>query len=346
MRLIMKFKAVRSTVIVALITLLACEIALRVSGTQETYSERASGNYISPYHQTFPSWYFTEKPNSEFTDVRGEFSYHYILDSLGLLRDDALPADSADIKILVLGDSFTFGIGAPQDSSWTRILQRELQEKCSRQVKVFNGAKQGGDPFFSLVLYRDKLHLLKPDILLFLPNSSDILEVFARGGYERFKSDGTVQTKPPPWHEPLFQYSHLIRAYLKIFRGVRSEYLYRDKNYESISQNTIIEINACLAEMKKTSEANGTQFIVAPMPLPYEIKSGAENRLLNYNGKPDFVYGDVDSALRDFFRREAISTYYWQIDGHFNSRGYQVLSGAIFNLLVKKSPLLIENCRK
>src|SRR5215831_4819387 len=71
------------------------------------------------------------------------------------------------LRIYVLGDSFVFGYGVPLDDSFTKVLERTLQQRLgSRPVEVVNG----GVPRFCTIqeatLLERTIDQVKPDLVL------------------------------------------------------------------------------------------------------------------------------------------------------------------------------------
>lgn len=332
------------------ITLLLLEVALRVWGKYDTYSEKNTRRYISLFNQKLGSWYFLEKPFSSFNDVRGEFQFLHSVDSLGCnWYNTPAKADTAALKILVMGDSFTFGIGAAQDSCWPKLLADMLRARCQKSVQVINGSRQASDPFFSYVNYRDILKQLQPDLILLALNSTDILEVYSRGGWDRFKADSSVQTAKAPWFEPFYHYSHVCRMLLYFTAHIDNEYLYSADKYDKLAVNSCTKLQDCIITFDKEATKNETKLIVLNFPLPREIKDKEENQFFKYAPglvALPFVNSAPDSLFRNYYKGHTISNYYWPKDGHFNADGYRVMAEQIYDMLQQNKILVPAACNK
>lgn len=330
------------------ITLVLLELALRIWGKYYTYSEKASNRYISLFNQKLGSWYFLEKPFSSFKDVRGEFQFLHSVDSLGCnWYNTPAKADTAALKILVMGDSFTFGIGAAQDSCWPKLLADMLRTRCQRNVQVINGSRQASDPFFSYVNYRDILKQLQPDLILLTLNSTDILEVYSRGGWDRFKADSTVQTKTAPWFEPLYHYSHVCRMVLYFWQNMDNEYLSNANQYGKVATAAAAQLQDCMVAFNRDAVKNNSKLIVLNFPLPREIKDKEENQFLKYSPglvALPFVNSAPDSLFRNYYKGHNISNYYWPKDGHFNADGYRVMAEQVYQILITKNETIKAGC--
>jgi hypothetical protein len=153
------------------VSVFATEIVLRfVLKRNLTYAEKnGSINYASFY---IHSHYFDQLerkrklgehrnllvsiPNLVRFEKKSEFKYEHRYNSLGLRNDEIkTPKPANEYRILGLGDSFTEGIGAPQDSSWLPLLQNILQQKTSQyKINCINAGHAGSDPVFDYQLLK------------------------------------------------------------------------------------------------------------------------------------------------------------------------------------------------
>jgi lysophospholipase L1-like esterase len=75
---------------------------------------------------------------------------------------DSLPEDS--YRILVLGDSFTWGASADYGQGWVDILERELE--AATPVIVWNAAMPGTGTSQAILTARNLLPLMQPDLVI------------------------------------------------------------------------------------------------------------------------------------------------------------------------------------
>jgi lysophospholipase L1-like esterase len=81
-------------------------------------------------------WY--DRPEWSYFDDDGCVTYR--IDSLGF-RDHEFPLERAagDLRVLALGDSFTFGLGVQVEDCWVERLERSLAAATGRATEVVNG---------------------------------------------------------------------------------------------------------------------------------------------------------------------------------------------------------------
>ena len=78
-------------------------------------------------------------------------------------------------RVIVLGDSFTFGYGIRQEHTITAIMERLLREYSGgNHVAVLNAGIVSYSPFLSRLLFSGKLKYYPPTLVILLLDASDI----------------------------------------------------------------------------------------------------------------------------------------------------------------------------
>ncbi len=113
-----------------------------------------------------PASFHTLPPNREFRDTQTDFDVTYDTDDNGL-RTNALPLTKPQnvTRIVVIGDSFTFGQGCKRGEIFPDILQSLLRAE-GLPVQVMNVSNIGIGPESYFVLLRDIALPYKPDIVV------------------------------------------------------------------------------------------------------------------------------------------------------------------------------------
>ncbi|MBU0634076.1 MAG: tetratricopeptide repeat protein [Candidatus Omnitrophica bacterium] len=87
-------------------------------------------------------------------------------------------ADKGILRILCLGDSFTYGIGADFENSYPAQLERMLNENSKvKKFKVFNEGVPGSNSSQVFVKFNDIVDEVRPDIVIILAGGNDIWSV-------------------------------------------------------------------------------------------------------------------------------------------------------------------------
>lgn len=124
-----------------------------------------------------PDWFFAPRP---FFEGRSEGTWVKI-SSLGL-RDGEYPPRPAPgtLRLLMLGDSVTFGPGVSLDHTFAKVLERRLAEHdASREFEVVNGGVVGYNTVQEHTLYREVGRGLHPNVVVLTFLVNDLLDTFS-----------------------------------------------------------------------------------------------------------------------------------------------------------------------
>lgn len=90
-------------------------------------------------------------------------------------REFVIPKPDNTYRILVLGDSFTWGVGLDVEETIPKLLERRLSESSEiGNFEVINAAIPGYNTIEEFLLLREKGLKYKPDIVLLIYNLNDI----------------------------------------------------------------------------------------------------------------------------------------------------------------------------
>jgi len=332
----LRWRNLRPTLVVVAITLvlfaIAAEVALRVSCSYCTWTERNGGAYRSPY--TTPrhaSWYHTRPVNQTTTYGQPEFDYELRTNALGI-RDIEHPTlkPANSFRIIGIGDSFTEGQGAAYDDGYLKVLERHL-DAADPDVTVIVGGVAGSDPVYGYKLLQDKLLAFAPDLVTVAVNNSDIIDLVTRGGKERFQVDGSVRYAEPPGDEWPYEHSHFYRFVARELLGYDSLGLPRSERKRRKAQ-ALVQIAETLGEFHDLAQREGFAFVVILHPDYHEFKrkryafeADELKALLDAQGIPyfDLLASFEQTGVLDGTSAE---TLYWPKDAHNNAQGYELFA--------------------
>jgi lysophospholipase L1-like esterase len=100
-------------------------------------------------------------PYSVVRHTTHEFSYVARINNLGFRDRDFTPGRVANKRIIVLGDSFTYGWGVDIHESWPKVLERSFTN-----AEVANLGAPGGFPRSYADLAEKAILLLRPNVVL------------------------------------------------------------------------------------------------------------------------------------------------------------------------------------
>ena len=121
------------------------EFAVRWLHPQKTYSDLKK--MVGNYYEQSPFNYLRLKPNYRGTEPSQEYpgkDVNIAINSSGLRGDDITEEKASGTKrILILGDSYTFGVYVNNDETYAAVLGRELR-KDGYAVEVLNAGYADG----------------------------------------------------------------------------------------------------------------------------------------------------------------------------------------------------------
>jgi lysophospholipase L1-like esterase len=126
-------------------------------------------------HHFFPGGYGDLYPNQDgIWTVWPHRPYHVETNDLGLRHAWPLN-ESNSLRILAIGDSFTFGPYVTNEDTWPGWLQSILRQRLNRDdIEVLNAGIGGYTIEDQIAYFRDKGHVLAPDIVILAFYVNDI----------------------------------------------------------------------------------------------------------------------------------------------------------------------------
>lgn len=322
-------------------SILAVEVLLRMFGTFYTHSELNSyGRYFSTRkNEVRDSWFWLHKPNDSLVAPKPEFVFARSTNSFGLSDAEIDTSDKTTFTIIGIGDSFTEGTGVSADSTWLKKLESSLKTNLNKDVRVINAGIGGSDPVFEYILLEQKLIHFSPDLVIMTINSSDIWDIGLRGGFERFKSDGTTGLPTPRW-EYFYKVSHVIRLLVHNVFGYNHDLL-KQKYFDANKARFNGIINEVFMKLKNFSVEHGFKSIVVIQPLVYDFQSeiykdDEMNAALHYLDSAGFSYLDLKGCISGEMnlKSKEASNLYWPVDGHFNQEGYDLFADCVLETVL------------
>lgn len=320
--------------------ILCCAEAFLVfTGIGDTYMERIHYGYVSRYGSNHEDYYRNHKPFETFYFTRPEFTYSRKCNSQGF-SDIEWPVlkRKNEKRMLVLGDSFTEGVGAPFDSNCVSIL-RQLFATSDTNVSFMNAANAGDDPCVNFVCYRDLLLKYKPDIIVQSLSSNDMnTDIATKGGLERFKTNGKIQFSDGPWWEPLYALSYISRLFFTA--AGYNELLIKIPLTSTQKSNLDTKAIVLFKEYGKLVKQEKAQLIVVLQPYQSTVYEKAFEYNLDSIAQhiSQLEQVKVVSLLPYYLhyfegQGDSIKSYYWLNDGHHNAKGYVLMANAVKNAL-------------
>lgn len=171
----MKSIFIKITLVIASVfaVLLCIEIVLSI--THISSSDDAETWRVRGIFQPDKELIYSLKPGKERSWEKGQFSEHVKINQFGLRDDELQEKTSYEKRIIVLGDSMTFGHGVNNDETFPNQLERIFQEK-GRHIDVINAGIKGYGTDQSYKLFITRLRTLKPDMVIFAICINDVFD--------------------------------------------------------------------------------------------------------------------------------------------------------------------------
>jgi lysophospholipase L1-like esterase len=287
---------------------------------------------------------------AEGTFSRPEFAHHVRINSAGWRdRERTLDKPSGFFRIVVLGDSYTWGHGVEDEEIFTRLMEERLPG-----VEVINLGLSASATDQQLLILRQYGLAYHPDLVLVMVSRNDFI--------------GNVETMEGSYPKPVFTLEEggALRLTNVPVPGVswfsRVHYRLRRRSgllnlIESVLQGRVegrgpaaqgrprtdpyAVTCALLGEMRRETEAAGASFTVAlapsnahtyldPIP-PLEAKRFQVIR--DFGARESVPVLDLVPAFRDAARAGGRTDLHYPLDKHWNAAGHEVVARELARLL-------------
>ena len=269
-----------------------------------------------------------------------DLTYSVKTNRLGFRGEE--PSEDGGPVVLVVGDSFVFGMGVDTHETFPAQLEARLREEWPNTV-VHNA----GVPGYTIVDQREhwkhKLHTMRPDIVLLCHTASDLKEMSRPTSFRRMiRFDDESPDLDSELAEKIEKYDGNKRALMEseylLTQEALLEKLGRLKAHGALTsyRNSYIEqLGAYVKEVRtsKSTPVFGVIFWVDGYGM-LDLNAAPVRRALRDRGIP---YFDGDRALRS--QKEIVPEKLFLPDNHFTSTGNELAATQAADWM-KKNPLL------
>ena len=126
-----------------------------------------------------------------------------------------LPKPYGRIRILMLGDSFTYGFPVKDEETFCRLIERDLVER-GYPVEVTNGGVSGYSPTLHYISLRDEFIEFDPDIVVLWYDLGDLQEDHRYQKNLIYDDDGRIERCDPRYTNGRFDRAEWLRNHLAI----------------------------------------------------------------------------------------------------------------------------------
>src|SRR3989344_39134 len=319
-------------------------------------------------------WQLKPLTESRQRDIFGEYDVSVKINSFGLRDNDYNTRLSPNVKkILLLGDSMTFGYGVEQENSYPEILET----LAGGNYTFINSGVGGYSPDVEYIYLKEKGLKFNPDIIilgLYIGNditdleSNEWVELDEKGlpkkivsnryyidDQNRMRTKGdenVIKNNPFPVLYGINVFlSYKSHAY--IFLKERSKFLfYRLTEQEELIQKTIYgnyydknlklswkNVESILMEINSLVNENGKDFVVVLIPSRDQFQEEKDNtyNFANPNRRLMMFGGENNIIIMDllpYFKENSNPRdFYYKKDVHLNRNGHRFLAEKIYEEL-------------
>lgn len=311
-------------------------------------------------------------PNFRFNYERQEFKQAIKFNSNGLRDYEySYEKDANSYRILVIGDSVPEALQVSLDKSFTKILERKLNQKSQKKYEVINAGTGGYGTENELIFLKKEGINYRPNaiILVFSPNdiednyASLLIDVVDGKIKENIPISVSVPKRLMLYCSRYLDICSLFQSTVLIIKkkdnsdkNLFKYYPYSKENsreFKKAMDDTLFLIN----KMSNFAEQNKINFVIVVAPSREQVDDKMWQKYMNENGLNEdtaeydklqrYLMSDAKSKniniidlLPAFKQKNINNTFYYNIDGHWNQKGHELAADLLYDYL-KNNKLVI-----
>lgn len=332
-----------------------------------------------PKYSTFPESYRRVDPvrhhafipNTYGRMSNQDYTIDYFINSLGL-RDNEISIKKDKYRILMLGDSFTEGMGVNINQTIAKQLESLFKEN-GYDVEVINGGIASYSPSLEYLYLKNEGIKLDPDLVILNLDLSDTNDDFEYEKFATFDDDGELVSIEGTKVQPatslkgkidLFCMKHELNLCILGGRTVLKVMSYYEKPPKEFSEKYFNNteptlLNRSLTYIKKTDnlcESEGVSFVLvtyphAPQVNENEWKEGrkrmseasfSQYSLEFFDKVGEFAEDNNISYIDTYYKFKDTEEYplYYDVDPHMTEKGYGLVARGIFEKLMLNEEIM------
>lgn len=290
-------------------------------------------------------------PNYEMDHQTSDFNSHIKINSEGL-RDyeHQKNKDTDTFRILVLGDSFTFGVGVNLEDSYPKVLESILNQNSAgvdpKKYEVINAGIEGFGTEQEYLYLEELAEMYRPDLVIVGLHSNDIEDVMK----------GIPAARGKTWLKKHFYFLSYLRG-LQISMGIMFRdpkagifQIYQDV-YPPQFENALQKTKEYLTKIRDLSNSKGARILIVIIPSCFEIDgSDFEKRGFGHLFSDEFInknmskfsntfteFGEINKIptlpLLPILKDSKIRPLYFNHDFHWTKDGHKLAAESIYTFV-------------
>lgn len=273
----------------------------------------------------------------KFNDGNRKYIEVATTNNLGLRDNIFKPKDQFDKRILILGDSMTYGHGVKNDESFPNQLELIYSEN-STNVDVLNAGVKGygTDQFYKF--FKKRLLIVNTDLLVFVVYKNDLLDNITQPLYtinngrlielDATKSwlyiTGKLQSSTPI----ILRKTNIYKFFLSSIKNRDLFFLLPDYDYRGLLEWSKQKVYLQIKDLKNLGTENNFEVIVLTMPF----KNGSADEYEWLYRLPELGVNYIDFSKNRIWRQRRRELFF-RNDYHLSTKGNRVLAEMFYEYL-------------
>lgn len=299
-------------------------------------------------------------PGAEGRYSGSDFDVYVSINDQGL-RDRSYSYQRPDgvSRIVVLGDSYTWGFGVEQEQVVT-----ELIEESHDNLQVINMGVSGYSTDQEYLLLREEGLRYDPQLILLMLFENDIYHNPLDVNYLKYPKprfsvvDGelVLASRPSPSIGPLREIHCFLRTHsvtynylVRVFESGQAPWIRFSRSFGSgVSlwltgrrwEDPVELTSAIIGEMRDLSEAAGAQLVVVQVASQGQalgLERTIPDELIEYCRAEDIPFLDLVEPFKDYLAAHSGQSLQFAHDPHWNADGHKLAADAIGSYLQTKA---------
>jgi len=292
--------------------------------------------------------------------ISAEYRNAIKTNNLGFRADiDYNPEKDGRFRIMILGDSFTFGQGVEKEQVYSSVLGRMIENKLGIKTECMNMGVIGYGTLQEIKVFRKYSHF-NPDLVIL---GSYIRDTFGSEGGNDLVDNYRYAVKHKKWkvstngHLPKASSKDLslprrIRGFLKknsnLYRnielmlgGVIRKY-YKPKDNLKLKEKAWEITLSALTEFDKELQEDGIKCLLYWIPFPQAVTTNNHSvaeRIDALELQNIILVDPVQEMGPDPMQ------YYYRLDSHWNEKGHDLAANLLFDSILKNDILNVNQIK-
>lgn len=277
--------------------------------------------------------------NWKFNDGNRKYIEVVTINNLGLRDNKFKPKDQFDKRILIVGDSMTFGHGVKNDESFPNQLELIYSEN-STNVDVLNAGVKGYGTDQVYKFFKKRLLIVNTDLLVFVVYKNDLWDNISQPLYtintgrlielDATKNwlyiTGKLQSSAPI----ILRKTNIYKFFLSLIKNRDLFFLLPDYDTEGLLEWSKQKVYLQIKDFKNLGTENNFELIVLAMPF----KNGSADEYEWLYRLPELGVNFIDPSKNEIWR-ERRSELFFRKDYHLTRKGSRQLAEMFYIYLLE-----------